>query len=40
MQINELKSIKDIHANKNWSEVATKNFFKALDLKGFEFKKN
>lgn len=40
MQVNELKNIKEIHAIKNWSEVAMKNFFKALDLKGFEFKKN
>ena len=39
-QVNELKNIKEIHAIKNWSEVANKNFFKALDLKGFEFKKN
>jgi histone deacetylase complex regulatory component SIN3 len=39
-QLNELKNIKDIHAIKNWSEVANKNFFKALDVKGFEFKKN
>jgi histone deacetylase complex regulatory component SIN3 len=35
MQIIELKGIKEIHANKCWSEVAVKNFFKALDLKGF-----
>lgn len=35
MQIMELKGIKDIHANKSWSQVAAKNFFKALDLKGF-----
>jgi len=40
LQINELKGIKEIHAIKNWSEVAIKNFYKALDLKGFEFKKN
>jgi histone deacetylase complex regulatory component SIN3 len=39
-QVNELKNIKEVHAIKNWSEVANKNFFKALDLKGFEFKKN
>ena len=39
-QINELKTIKEVHAIKSWSEVANKNFFKALDLKGFEFKKN
>ena len=39
-QIAELKTIKEVHAIKNWSEVANKNFFKALDLKGFEFKKN
>jgi histone deacetylase complex regulatory component SIN3 len=38
--VNELKNIKEVHANKNWNEVATKNFFKALDLKGFEYKKN
>lgn len=35
LQVNELKNIKEIHAIKNWSEVANKNFFKALDLKGF-----
>jgi histone deacetylase complex regulatory component SIN3 len=29
-----------VHANKSWSEVAAKNFYKAMDLKGFEFKKN
>ena len=39
-QINELKTIKEVHAIKNWSQVANKNFFKALDLKGFQFKKN
>ena len=39
-QVVELKNIKEVHAIKNWSEVANKNFFKALDLKGFEFKKN
>ena len=39
-QVIELKNIKEVHAIKNWSEVANKNFFKALDLKGFEFKKN
>ena len=40
LQVNELRNIKEVHAIKNWSEVANKNFFKALDLKGFEFKKN
>lgn len=25
---------------KSWNETAVKNFHKALDLKGFEFKKN
>ena len=35
-----MEQIKSIHANKAWFEVAHKNFFKALDLKGFQFKKN
>ena len=35
-----MKSIKTIHALKAWEDVAHKNFNKALDLKGFEFKKN
>jgi histone deacetylase complex regulatory component SIN3 len=35
-----MKSIKTIHALKAWEDVANKNFNKALDLKGFEFKKN
>jgi histone deacetylase complex regulatory component SIN3 len=35
-----LQSIRDIHAIKAWNDVAVKNFYKALDLKGFEFKKN
>ena len=29
-----------MHAFKTWSEVAAKNFYKALDLKSFQFKKN
>ena len=39
-QIKEMESIKSIHAIRTWYEVASKNFSKALDLKGFEFKKN
>jgi hypothetical protein len=39
-QISDLRNIKNVHANKSWSEVAAKNFYKAMDLKGFEFKKN
>lgn len=35
-----MESIKSIHAIRAWYEVALKNFSKALDLKGFEFKKN
>lgn len=35
-----MSNVRQIHAIKNWSEIATKNFYKALDLKGFEFKKN
>lgn len=35
-----MESIKSIHAIRAWYEVAYKNFSKALDLKGFEFKKN
>ena len=31
--------IKDIHALKNWTDVANKNFAKSLDLKSYEFKK-
>lgn len=34
-QIKEMESIKSIHAIRAWSEVALKNFSKALDLKGF-----
>jgi histone deacetylase complex regulatory component SIN3 len=40
LQLHDLKTIKEIHANKSWNEVALKNFYKALDLKGFEYKKN
>lgn len=36
----ELKNVRDVHAIKAWNEIANKNYFKALDLKGFEFKKN
>ena len=32
--------IRDVHASKAWNETASKNFYKALDLKGFQFKKN
>lgn len=35
-----MEKIKSIHAIRAWYEVALKNFSKALDLKGFEFKKN
>jgi histone deacetylase complex regulatory component SIN3 len=34
-QIGELNSIKNIHSLKNWTEIANKNFYKALDIKGF-----
>jgi histone deacetylase complex regulatory component SIN3 len=34
-QIKEMESIKSIHAIRAWYEVASKNFSKALDLKGF-----
>jgi histone deacetylase complex regulatory component SIN3 len=39
-EMNELKNLREIHAIKAWNEIANKNYFKALDLKGFEFKKN
>ena len=34
-QIKEMEQIKSIHAIRAWYEVASKNFSKALDLKGF-----
>lgn len=40
IQIEDLNGIRSIHAMKSWNETAVKNFHKALDLKGFEFKKN
>lgn len=39
-EIREMASIRQNQAIKNWNEIGTKNFYKALDLKGFEFKKN
>jgi hypothetical protein len=35
-----MESIKAIHALRAWEDVANRNYSKALDLKGFEFKKN
>ena len=39
-QLIELDEIKKIHGYKNWNEVASKNWNKSLDFKGFAFKKN
>ncbi len=36
----ELNRIKEIYALKSWEDIAEKHSTKALDLKGFEFKKN
>lgn len=35
----ELKEMRSIHGLRNWTDTANKNFHKALDFKGHEFKR-
>lgn len=38
-QYAELMEMRSIHGLRTWTEVANKNFQKALDFKGHEFKR-